>query len=48
MTVLAIDLFQTVEEDIEKGVGPVDRGNQFYINKAVEMSTCWIRDIYDL
>ncbi len=48
MTVLAIDLFQTVEDEVEKGAGAVDRGNKFYINKAVEMSTCWIRDVFDL
>ena len=48
MTLLAIDLFQTVEEEVEKGEGPVARGDQFYINRAVEMTTCWIRDTFDL
>ena len=48
MIVLTVDMFQKVEEELEKGEGLVAGGNQFYINRAVELTTCWIRDVFDL
>ena len=57
-TVLAVDVFQKVEDEIEAGSGgnsPSRRGDdvsssaksKFFINAAVELTSCWLRDVFD-
>ena len=63
-TVLAVDVFQRLEDDLHAAVGqeggeyPVARQGvaglglggvppRFYINGAVELTACWIRDVFD-
>lgn len=46
VTCLAVDMFQRVEEtDMHANVAqPIG----FYINSAVELSTCFFRDVFDV
>ena len=53
-TVLAIDVFQKVEDKIgsdnslsshqEAGMTTTSK---FFLNSAVELTSCWIRDVFD-
>lgn len=57
-TVFAVDLFQRVEDEIslnnggaspplKHGSGSTGQRSKFFINEAVELSTCWLRDVFD-
>ncbi len=61
-TLLAVDIFQKVEEEVggaegavgeassgggAQGEGPGSQRSRFFINTAVELSMCWIRDTFD-
>jgi len=42
MTALAVDMFQHTQEE---PWGPTDK---LHLSKAVELTTCWLRDVYDV
>lgn len=55
-TVLAVDIFQKVEDDLSSeglpasrqgGAGGGGQKTKFSINAAVELTACWIRDVFD-
>jgi len=42
LTALAVDMFQHTQEE---PWGPTDK---LHLSKAVELTTCWLRDVYDV
>jgi hypothetical protein len=57
-TAFAVDVYQRVEDQIsaeggrtsptsKQGAGSTSQRSRFFINSAVELSVCWIRDVFD-
>lgn len=44
MTCLAVDMFQRIEEANPE----LSESGKFHLNSAVELTTCWMRDVYDV
>ena len=45
-TCLAVDMFQKVEET--ELLSAAAQAMHFYLNSAVELSTCFLRDVFDV
>ena len=49
-TCLAVDMFQKVEETdmAQSATAMAAHPMGFYLNSAVELSTCYLRDVFDM